>query len=518
MASVAVDIVCELGQLPQPEVAGCVEGSLEQLFGGLQEVVILTSAFVMGWFLFRPLMSLTLSKATPAATKVSNAYESKTGCCSVCLEEECPTDTHAVKDVTSTTQADDFFRGEEHHLDPRSEAPLEDLQRDTDSANERCLLDGEQAQGNEACDDFNNFESAFQLARSKVQRPGQTVPGQAAHLALARWLARRQDLASANNCVESVLRSGGSVDLQTLRTLIIANARSGNMEKAGSYLQAILQDDSQDPGFEVFSAMVCGLCLTGQAEEAMHHLKMMLERGLRPDATLFDMLLESCAGRNMLGLAEEVLSIMQELHVQLSNSTLAAQIRLYSSRGELSRAFAVFEEMPKKSGFEPNAYVHGVLISACFIHGRADLALKTYDSMIAAGCSPNAKTYECLLRSCLRIGDLLRAVVLVDEALCLNRPPAGEQSEFHPNRTFIEPKAVEELLVLIGRRRQAGSLGLPLLQRLEAANYEISETLAEATVRAAEKEALAAAAVRPMRCAAFDEWRSFPSALCQVEA
>jgi len=509
MASAAVEIACELGQLPRVEATGCIEpleGSFDFL-GGLQEVVILTSAFVMGWFLFRPLMFLIMSQATPTAQKM--APKSSSGCSECGTEEQFSTDEPAVKDVAAPAQAENNDQ-EELHLETRSEAPLED-RRELHGLPRSSSLDGEENQSVQATE-FELIESALQLARSD-----QTVPGQNAHLALARWLARRQDLASASNCVESVRRSGGSVDIQTLRTLIIANARSGNMEKAGASLQEILET-GQEPGFEAFSAMVCGLCLTGQAEEAVQYMKMMLERGLRPDAMLFDMLLESCASRNMLGLAEEVLSIMQDLDMHFSNSTLAANIRLYSSRGELSRAFTVFEEIPKKFGFEPNAYVHGVLISACFIHGRADLALKTYDCMLAAGCSPNAKTYECLLRSCLRIGDLQRAVDLVDEAMCL-KMPAGDQSELHIHRTFIEPKAVEELIVLLGRRRQAANLAVPLLERLEAANYEVSETLVLATARAAANETATATAIRPMRQAAFNKWRSFPSmAAIQVEA
>jgi len=343
---------------------------------------------------------------------------------------------------------------------------------------------------------------------SSGSRADMTTPDRFAsrHLSLARRLAKRQDFLSSQNCIEEIRKNGGKVDLPTYRSLLVASARAGNMELAQTCFQHLVSD-GLEPDFLTFSCMIRGLCNVGKTEEAMSHFQVMLENSLRPDALLCDAMLESCASRNLVYIAENVLATMEELAVRPSNCTLAACIKLYSLRGELSRAMAVFDEMPKKHDFEPNAYVYGSVIAACYRHGRSDLALKAYQRMSAAGCCPNAHTYECLVRCCLQTGKLEDAISLVDRALCL-LPAAGE------HRTFVDLKLIEELLALLGRRHQAARLAMPLLQRLQDAEFDISEEVSRGIFRAAESEARTKTSMQTKqqnRRAEFDRWRDFPS-------
>mmetsp|Transcript_72357 Transcript_72357/g.172829 ORF Transcript_72357/g.172829 Transcript_72357/m.172829 type:complete len:103 (+) Transcript_72357:1330-1638(+) len=68
---------------------------------------------------------------------------------------------------------------------------------------------------------------------------------------------------------------------------------------------------------------------------------------------------------------------------------------------------------------------------------------------------------------------------------------------------------VEELFAALGRRGLARTLGKPLLRRLQASNFEISEDVATALVRAAEVEAQQAASesVLQQRRIQFQHWR-----------
>jgi len=270
--------------------------------------------------------------------------------------------------------------------------------------------------------------------------------------------------------------------------------------------------------FATFSAMIRGCCNAGEAEEAISYLNRMLKRGLRPDAPLFDSLLEGCASRNLLALTEQVLAHMEELNVRPSNCTLATLVKLYSSRGELMRAISVFEDIPKQYDLEPNAHSYGALISACLGHGRPDLALETYESMSSAKCYPGARTYERLIQSCLRLGNLDKAVALVDEALCLE-PVERQGQDVNMRRAFIDPKTVEELLLLVGRRRESVRLGVPMIHRLQAANFEVSERIVEAILRASSERTsstqgspcIERAPGRAARAAELQRWRNFPS-------
>lgn len=547
-------------ELCRPAKQVCAEGP-QDLATSAQEVVILTIAFTLGWFIFRPMMDMitphagpvrnvrNTDKDTPVVGRNSTPRSQAESCepsptaSTAASQAESPTINSMVKEMQPAAVPrggpGDWRRSQERDcqvepLCPRDEVQLArahaqngrpdlavDLWMEAAAAASQNPLSDEQ--GNvpqpelytaalEACAECNDFDSAYRLASSADWPTSpSSVPGQAAHLALARWLARRQDLANANNCVETVRRSGGHVDVRTLRTLCVASARAGEMDTAAAYFSDISKVKGLDPGFNAFSAMVRGLSANGEAKQAMTYLQQMVRHGQRPDAMLFDTILESCANQNLLSLAQEVLQTMEDLNVHPSNATLAAQLRLYASRGELLKAWAAFEDLPKKHAFEPNAYVYGVLISACLAHGRADWALQAYGRMTEAGCFPNAQTYESLVRVSLKFGELEKAVSLVDEAMCLQRPPQDEGSSQQAPlaQTIIEAKVIEELLTLLGRRHEAKRLGLPLLQRLEVANFEVSESLVESLVRAAKAEETQMSSERQQRRAKLDQWRRF---------
>eukprot|EP00930_Biecheleria_cincta_P001213 TRINITY_DN102370_c0_g1_i1.p1 TRINITY_DN102370_c0_g1~~TRINITY_DN102370_c0_g1_i1.p1 ORF type:complete len:549 (+),score=113.73 TRINITY_DN102370_c0_g1_i1:253-1899(+) len=540
-------------ELCRPAKQVCAEGP-QDLATSAQEVVILTLAFSVGWYIFRPLMHMIkshaglvnvrnnnqdkpVSRRNPTPRSQAESCEPSPMSSTAANQAESPTINSMVKEMQPAVvppgehgdgqrfqerdcQGDDVQLARTHAQNGRPDLAV-DLWMEVAAAASQNPCAAEQgsmpqpelyAAALEACAECNDFDSAYRLASSADWSSStSSVPGQAAHLALARWLARRQDLANANNCVETVRRCGGHVDVRTLRTLCVACARAGELATAAAYFSEISKVKGLDPGFNAFSAMVRGLSVNGEPKQAMTYLQQMVRHGLRPDAMVFDTILESCANQNLLNLAQEVLQTMEDLNVHPSNATLAAQLRLYASRGDLLKAWAAFEDLPKKHDFEPNAYVYGVLISACLAHGRADWALQAYARMTAAGCFPNAQTYESLVRVSLKFGEFEKAVSLVDEAMCLQKPPrdAGTSQQAPLAQTMIDAKVVEELLTLLGRRHEAKRLGLPLLHRLEAANFEVSESLVEALVRAAKAEETQQSSERQQRRARFDQWRRF---------
>jgi len=371
----------------------------------------------------------------------------------------------------------------------------------------------------EACISCGDFESAARLVRGNAWRAPLSIAGQTALLALARWFARRQDLASARQCVAAVQCAGGSVSFATIRTLLHASARGNDMVQASELFRELVSSGI-DPDLSTYSTMIRGYCSTGHLEEAMVFLHAMRRRGLTPDAPLFEALLDRCASKGMTCLTEQVLADMEASGLHPSSSTLASLARLYGGQGQLDRALAAFEELPHRHGFEADAHAYGALIAACMGDGRPDLALEVFDRMSRAGCQASARTYEILVHVCLRRGDLNRAVSLVDDALGLHAAAASDTvphilpSSGGAQRVLLEPKVVEELLRLIGRRREVRSLGVPLLQRLQAVGFEVPASLAEAMLRSAGPPSLGAASSSPLahRRAEMQRWRSsFPS-------
>lgn len=344
----------------------------------------------------------------------------------------------------------------------------------------------------EACVGTGDFEAATRLARGAEWRSPRNLPGQQALLALARWLARRQDVALARLCVSSVRSAGGTPDLATLRGLLTASARCADMAQARVLFEEIVSKGFT-PDLRTYSAMIRGYCAIGSLEKALGHFDAMRALGVLPDTSTFDAMLDACASRNMLELTEKVLSDMEAARVPPSNMTLAILVRLYGTRGELEQALEIFEELPKRHGLEVSNHAHGALVAACLSAGRRDLALAAFRRMAEAGCRASARTFESLITSCVSHGDLEEAVQLVDDALALDSGAPADSSSGDeqpqappPRRVLLDTAPVEDLLRLIGRRRQAKRLGVPLLNRLQAAGFTVSDRIGEALVRSAE--------------------------------
>lgn len=354
--------------------------------------------------------------------------------------------------------------------DAAAAAPLSDRQEIPAAALYGAVL--------EACAMADDMEAAASVARVAGWRSPPCAGGQAVILALARWQAQRQELGVAVQIYEGVRAVGGSCDLPTFHALVAAAVRGSDMRLAATLFRD-LNSSGLEPGFRTYSVLIQGYCTVGDLEQAMMLFHLMQKRGLVPDTALFNVVLDSCAWRNMPVLAEGVLADMERLGAVPSSRTLSILLRLYGRARDLPRALAAFEELPRRHVFEPNSSSYGTLISVCLDSNRLDLALESFDQMSAADIPASARTFEVLVSGCMRHGDLDRAVGLVDRALGLGAS-AGRA------RASLEPRAVEALLSLIGRRRQVRRLGAPLLLRLQRAGFEVCETVSASILRASQ--------------------------------
>lgn len=340
-------------------------------------------------------------------------------------------------------------------------------------------------------------ETHFQAGTDAVQASlkGPEVRWQAhegsghGQIALARRLLKRRDIQGAEKCLQNIEYP---IDFKTRKLFIVACSQTGNMDLGTRYFQQ-LQSDHFNADFAIYSAIIRGFCNVGKVEEAFTYLQLMLEHKLQPDAMLVDALLEGCVSRNLFTKADRILQLMKDLGIQFSNTTLAACIKLYSSRGEINRCYGIFEEVVQTHHLQPNSYVYGALIAAALRNGKPEMALDTYD---AADCTPCARTYEHLVQCCIQLGLLERAVDLLDEALGLKDSSA--------RRAYIDPKVIEELLILISRRRKGDTLAIPLLRRLELADFELPENFERFLKPMSSRSPRSS-----QRTADLDRWRNF---------
>lgn len=355
----------------------------------------------------------------------------------------------------------------------------------------------------EACARCGDFQSAARAARIVQWRPPSSTSGQAAQLALARWLARQLCIEEALKCYRAVWQACGSPDQATHRAVLIASVRCADMMLASNLFQQFSANGLM-PDSNSFSAMICGYCAAGNMEKAVQYFYMMLRCGNAPTTSLFNAMLDGCAWRNMPTLMERVLADMESAGVQPSSATLSILMKGYGQSYGIDQALALFEDMPRRYGLELDGNAYSTLISLCLQNDCFYTAWNVYERMSSSRCRLGSRTYEALISSCCCHGELNCAVRLVDDALVLSAEPV-EHRPAAPLR--LKSEVVEQLLQIIGRRQEAQRLGVPLLARLQRAGFIISEHLCEALLRHAQPGTEKRQLVLHQRRAEFHSWR-----------
>eukprot|EP00928_Gymnodinium_smaydae_P018431 TRINITY_DN17012_c0_g1_i1.p1 TRINITY_DN17012_c0_g1~~TRINITY_DN17012_c0_g1_i1.p1 ORF type:complete len:665 (-),score=157.92 TRINITY_DN17012_c0_g1_i1:277-2271(-) len=350
----------------------------------------------------------------------------------------------------------------------------------------------------EACASCGDFEAASRVAQSTEWRaPSYAGPGLQAWLGLVRWFARRGVLGPALQCYEAA-RSNGAIkgaDLPTHKTLLKACISSNDMSRADVLFQDLLAKGVA-PDFATFSAMVNGHRSAGNAREAVSYFEHMRRNGIQPDASLFDAVLDSCGWRDAPALIEQVLVDMEASGVKPSTTTLATILKLYGNSCSVDRALAAFEELPRRHGLDLDGRAYTAMISTCLRGGRLDLALETHHRQRLAGFAAPARVSRALVAALRRRGDLDAAVRLLLDVLRGSGAAVADGGSDEENLTPVpssiaDAGLVEELATLIGQRREARRLGLPLLRQLHEAGVQVDPALAGRMLAAAfEEEAL----------------------------
>lgn len=223
------------------------------------------------------------------------------------------------------------------------------------------------------------------------------------------------------------------------------------------------------PDKDTYVFMVRGHCARGELEPVLQLLGQMRRQGLQPDQALFNAVLDACAHKRMLAIAEQILLDMESAGVRPSCATLSIIVRLYGRCGDLGAALEAVESLPKRHGFDANAQVLGSLVAACVANEDVERALEVYGRMANAGFVADAHTYRSLLAGCVRAEDVGSAVRLVEDAL-------GADGQ----RLLLDRDTVEGVLMMITRLGCAAEVAVTLLERLESVGASVGPQVAAA--------------------------------------
>mmetsp|Transcript_16123 Transcript_16123/g.29030 ORF Transcript_16123/g.29030 Transcript_16123/m.29030 type:complete len:1035 (+) Transcript_16123:85-3189(+) len=265
----------------------------------------------------------------------------------------------------------------------------------------------------------------------------------------------------------------------TYNTVADAQARVGNTN-AVQMLVDLMKEDRCAPDHVTYSILVKAHCYAGNLEQAVQVFKSMqspeVDISLRSGAgardgsvtIAFNTLIDGCIKHNKMGLADQLLSQMEEFGVQPTNFTLCIFLKMCGRRRQLERALRAVETWPSRYNITTNSAVKTCLMSTCLKGDSLENAFKVFEDVKACGHA-DSKIYSVLLSGCVRQGALEKATRLAEEAYGLE-----DNDGFRPG---LEMQALEQLCNALVQKG-SGDACRRLLRSVQAAGVAVSGRLA----------------------------------------
>jgi pentatricopeptide repeat protein len=231
---------------------------------------------------------------------------------------------------------------------------------------------------------------------------------------MVKAYAQRKDLEPAWELYEQLRNRGDPLPLALFNSLLDVCSRVGDMVRAEELWRA-MPLLGVEPDLISFSTLVKGYCVQGDLEQALATFTQLRRRGLQADSILYHSILDGCANRQMVQLAEQILRDMIADGHKPSSITLSILVKLYG-RTSLEQALQVFAELPAQYNFTPNAQVFTCLMSVALTHRDVAEALRIKSAMQATGARPDSRAYTTLVKGCIRWQNFEEAVEVAEEA------------------------------------------------------------------------------------------------------
>lgn len=161
-------------------------------------------------------------------------------------------------------------------------------------------------------------------------------------------------------------KSGFQGNIHICNTLIDMYMKCGCLKDAHEVFGGI-----KEPTVISWSAMIQGLAIHGQAEQALEFFSKMVQTGVRPNGVTFVGLLHACSH---LGLIDEghayFYSMTPDYGIIPSIEHYGCMVDLLSRAGLLQEARELIKKMP----IRPNSAVWGAVLGGCKVHKNIEMA------------------------------------------------------------------------------------------------------------------------------------------------
>ncbi|PIA55785.1 hypothetical protein AQUCO_00700244v1 [Aquilegia coerulea] len=351
----------------------------------------------------------------------------------------------------------------------------------------------------------NNLEDAFrfyqQMLHNLVQQDAYTFPF------LLKACARFSALEETKQIHSHVEKTGFSLDLYSVNSLLHAYAKSGSLESArclfdrisqrdvvswNSMIDAYVKNGEIDMACKLFGQMemknviswtsvITGCVAGGLFKEAIDFFHEMQIAGVKPDSKVLASTLSACAHLGALEQGRWIHAYIDKNKMYIDQVLGCTLVEMYAKSGNVEEALKVFRSMENR-----DLPAWTAMISGFAIHGRGREALDLFTEMQKVGIKPNLITFTSILTACSHAG-------LVDEGKSL----FNDMGRTHSLTPSIEHygcmvnllgragklKEAEELIKTMPMDPNAAVLGALLSACVTHRNLELGKRVGELLIK-----------------------------------
>ncbi|CAK9145098.1 unnamed protein product [Ilex paraguariensis] len=161
-------------------------------------------------------------------------------------------------------------------------------------------------------------------------------------------------------------QSGYSRNIHVCNTLIDMYIKCGCLEAAHNVFE-----EMEDRNIVSWSAMIQGLAMHGQANDALQLFSKMIQIGIKPNGVTFIGLLYACSHMGLINEARRIFASMsRDYGITPQIEHYGCMVDILSRAALLQEAYEFIMNMP----IDPNGVVWGALLGGCKVHKNIEMA------------------------------------------------------------------------------------------------------------------------------------------------
>ncbi|KAG8044249.1 hypothetical protein GUJ93_ZPchr0136g33675 [Zizania palustris] len=204
-------------------------------------------------------------------------------------------------------------------------------------------------------------------------------------------------------------------DLPLFNSLLDALAKSRHAGKAASLVRALEQ--RFPPDVVTYNTLADGWCRVKDTSRALDVLRQMVESGITPTKTTYNIVLKGFFRAGQLQHAWNFFLQMKKRGSKDDSCkpdvvSYTTMVHGLGVAGQVEKARKMFDEMSKE-GCAPSVATYNALIQVICKKGNVEDAVVVFDEMLVKGYMPNVVTYTVLIRGLCHAGKIDRAMTML---------------------------------------------------------------------------------------------------------